>query len=281
MIQNSAADMHIHSNESDGTLKPEEIIRVAQKINNLKAISITYHDTAQGSRIALDYMPKNIEVIAGIEFSCERNDEEVHILGYFIDVYNKFLLETEEKLLNIRALRIEKFIEKLNGIKIKISIDDVYKFSTGKAVGRPHVAQAIFHKGYTKSVDEAYCKYLIKESETYVPRIKMDVEQAMEVINLSGGVSVIAHPSSVKNRNTISEIINIGIQGIEAYHPMNSPDSTLKYLNLAKENNLFITGGSDFHNSRQHDKASMGECTVDYYQIEKIKNYLKFRQTML
>lgn len=276
MIQNFSADMHIHSNESDGTLKPEEIIRVAQKIKNLKAISITDHDTAQGSRIALDYTSKNIEVIAGIEFSCERNDEEVHILGYFIDVYNKFLLETEEKLLNIRALRMEKFIEKLNDIKIKISIEDVYKFSTGKAVGRPHVAQTVFHKGYTKSVDEAYNKYLIKGSKTYVPRIKMDVEQAIKIINLSGGISVIAHPSSVKNSNTIMEIINIGIQGIEAYHPMNSAENTQRYLNLAKENNLFITGGSDFHNSRQHDKASIGECTVDYCQIEKMKKYVQF-----
>lgn len=275
MIYNASADMHIHSNESDGTLKPEEIIRIAQKIKNLKAISITDHDTAEGSRIALNYSPKNVEVISGIEFSCERNNEEVHILGYFIDAYNKFLLQAEEKLLNIRSLRIEKFIEKLNDKKIKINSFDVYKFSTGKAVGRPHVAQAIFHKGYTKSVDEAYCKYLIKDSETYVPRIKMDVEEALKIIILSGGISVIAHPSSVKNNNTISEIIKLGVHGIEAYHPMNSADNTHRYLNLAKEHNLFITGGSDFHNSSQHDRASMGECTVDYCQIENIKKYLK------
>jgi predicted metal-dependent phosphoesterase TrpH len=172
-------------------------------------------------------------------------------------------------------LRIEKFVEKLNDKKIKINKEDIYKFSTGKAVGRPHVAQAIFHKGYTKSADEAYGKYLVKDSETYVQRTKMDVEEAMEIINLSGGISVVAHPSSVKNQNTISEIIKLGIQGIEAYHPMNSADNIQKYLTLAKEHNLFVTGGSDFHNSSRHDRASLGECTVDYCQIEKIKKYLK------
>lgn len=275
MTQKIFADMHIHSNESDGTLKPEEIIRVAQKIKNLRAISITDHDTAEGSRIALNYLPKSIEVISGIEFSCERNNEEVHILGYFIDVFNKYLLQAEESLLGTRKLRIEKFIDKLNNNKIKISADDVYKYSKGKAVGRPHVAQAIFHNGYTRSLEEAYCKYLIKESETYVPRAKMDVEEALEIVRVSGGISSLAHPSSIKNQNTVQEIINLGIQGIEAYHPMNSSANTQSYLCLAKEHNLFVTGGSDFHNLRQHDRASLGGCTVDYFHIEKMKKYLK------
>jgi len=269
------ADMHIHSNESDGMLTAEEIIRIAQKIKNLKAVSITDHDTAQGSRIAEKYKQDSVEIITGIEFSCEKNNEEVHILGYFFDADNNVLLQTEKRLLDIRSKRIEKFIEKLNDKKIRISLSDVYKYSTGKAVGRPHVAQAIFHKGYTQSIDEAYSKYLLKESPTYVPRAKMTVEEAIQVIKLSGGISVIAHPSSVHNQKTIEQIISMGIDGLEVYHPMNSAENTIKYLKIAEEKKLFITGGSDFHFSQRNDRASIGECNVAYRHVKDIKNYVK------
>jgi hypothetical protein len=273
MAKKLVADMHIHSNESDGVLKPEEIIRIVQKIPSMAAISITDHDTAEGSRKAIEYPNKKIEFIPGIEFSCEKNDEEVHILGYYIDVDNPLLFQTEKRLLRLREMRIHNFIKKLNENDIDITTEDVYKYSTGKAVGRPHLAQVLFHKGYTQTIEDAYNNYLSAGCATYVPRSKMSVEEAMHVIKSVGGLSVIAHPSSIKNQNTVKEIIDMGIMGIEVYHPMNSEQNMKSYLKLAQKYNLFITGGSDFHSSQRAGRPQLGQYNIDYEHIEKMKKY--------
>lgn len=267
------ADMHIHSNESDGSLSPEEIIRIAEKIPNMAAISITDHDTTEGSRKAIQYVNKKVDFIPGIEFSCERGGEEVHILGYYIDVNNDLLSQTEKKLLSLREKRIHNFIKKLNENGIHITTEDVYKYSTGKAVGRPHVAQAIFHKGYTQTIEDAYNKYLSAGCPTYVPRDKMSVEEAMKVIETAGGISIIAHPASLKNQETVQDIVDMGVMGIEVYHPMNSNDNIRNYQNLANEKNLFITGGSDFHYAQRANRPQLGQYSVDYAHIEKMKQY--------
>jgi hypothetical protein len=273
MAKKLVADMHIHSNESDGVLKPEEIIRIAQKIPNMAAISITDHDTVEGSRKAINYPDKKIEFIPGIEFSCEKNSEEVHILGYYIDVGNEILSQTEKRLLRLRERRIHNFINKLNENGIRITIEDVHEYSTGKAVGRPHLAQAIFHHGYTQTMEEAYGNYLSAGCATYVPRSKMTVEEAMRVIECAGGISVIAHPSSLKNQNIVKEIIGMGIMGIEVYHPMNSNQNIEDYLKLAKENNLFITGGSDFHSSQRAGRPLFGQYNINYDHVKRMKKY--------
>ncbi len=265
------ADMHIHSTESDGRLTPEEIVRMAEKISHLAAVAITDHDTTAGSHRALAYGSQSVEIVAGIEFSCVRRNKEVHILGYYIDVENKELLNVEEKMLDFRVQRAEKFVRKLNEHGIAVTLEDVYRYAGGKAVGRPHIARAILRGGYVQSLEEGYEKYLSPQSETYVPRQKMHVEEAVRLIENAGGCSVFAHPASVKDPSLVEEVIALGVRGIEVYHPTHSAEASKCFLDLAQKHGLYITGGSDFHFSNPMRCTVIGECGVDYREILKMK----------
>lgn len=265
------ADMHIHSNQSDGRLTPEEIIRMAQKIPHLAAIAITDHDTPEGSRRALAYGSKRLEIIPAIEFSCVRYGEEVHILGYYIDIDDHGLLQTEEKMLAFRAQRAEQFVEKLNENHIGITLSDVYRYAGGKAVGRPHIAQAILSGGYVQSLEEGYQKYLSPQSATYVPRQKMPVEEALKLIENAGGCSVLAHPVSIQNQSLVDEVIALGIKGLEVYHPTHTAQASEHYFALAQQHGLYKTGGSDFHFANHRRHMLIGQCGIDCEEVRRMR----------
>lgn len=266
-------DLHVHTNYSDGVYTPENLIDLAIA-NNLDGIAITDHDTVNGIEDALLYIKKidKFKVIPGIEFSCVYNNEEVHILGYFIHFRDKNIIETTEILRNSRINRGIEMIKKINNLGFEIELEDVMVFSGERNIGRPHIGRAMVKKGYVKSVPEAFEKYLDRGKPAYVERYKISIKETINLIKSSGGLAVLAHPGLLKDQNIINYCISLGIDGIECIHSKHKEDQMNKYIEIAKLNNVFITGGSDFHGDKDVASPVLGEYWVD------IRNIPEFRE---
>lgn len=269
-------DLHLHSNASDGALSPKSVIEKAMEIG-LKGVAITDHDTVDGLPEAVLYNEKNKEnflFIPGIELNTEYGSDEVHILGYFIDYNNELL---KKRLLEIREERFErakKMVDKLRSMGLSINFDKVKKLARGDLIGRPHVALALAEEGYVFSIKEAFDKYIGKGRPGYVPRYKFEPEEALQLINKAGGITVLAHPGLIKEQKKVMEIIEMGVEGLEVYYPEHSDNQIKTYLYLSESKGLLVTGGSDFHGTGSgEDKGKMGCAGIDDYLMAKLKDF--------
>ncbi len=271
------ADLHIHTYESDGTLSPTAVVHLAQKVG-IQTIAITDHDSVNGITEALLVAKQvGIEVIPGIEFSCLYQMQEVHILGYYIDVSNRELRQEISYIAEARRDRAEKIVRKLNKLGIEISYDRVRKIAAGDIIGRPHIAQAMIEKNYIKNMQQAFSKsYIDKGGRAYVERYKLSPGEAINLIHNAGGIAVIAHPGLCYRSNGLQEedIVRIKqnrLDGLEVFHSAHSVAQTDYYLNLAMNHSLLITGGSDFHGGTTKEGSEIGSICLPYKYVKKIK----------
>lgn len=271
------ADLHIHSNYSDGSLSPEEIVEKAKYLG-VKSISITDHDS-----IASQYIIENdyndINIISGIELSTEYNDLEIHVLGYFIDIRDKNLNEIVNKLNKARIERIEEILFKLKKNDIHLTLDELAIDLDSTVIGRSHVANAMVKKGYYDSYKAAFTNFLVKGKPAYVKGCKLNYKDAIKVINDSGGMAVLAHPGQIYKGLEIENIIKnlkfYGLKGIEVYHPSHSREQTNNFYNLCKKYKLFITGGSDYHGKECYNENLIGSYGINEALLNKLINYKK------
>jgi len=265
------ADLHMHSTHSDGKLTVEEIIYHAKNMN-LKGISITDHDTIDGTTKAINFKDKgNLDIIPGIEFSTVYNDEEIHILGYSFDCYNKEFNRFIRDMQQHRSDRAVKIIDKFSCVGIDLTMEELLQKSRGESIGRPHFAYLLIEKGYASSVQEAFGKYLVPGSLCYVERFKLSPEDTIKHIREAGGVSVLAHPGLIKNQDFVEKIIAMKIDGIEVYHSKHTSKQNREYYYIAKENQLLITGGSDCHSKIANEKPFIGSVKIPYSYVESLK----------
>lgn len=274
-------DLHIHSTESDGTKKPKEVVKLAKE-NGLSIISLTDHDTVNGISEALTSSKKyNIELIPGIEINSFDGKQDVHILGYFINYKNDEFLQELKRIRNFRVDRAKEIIYKLNKININISLSDVLSFTDLDFIGRPHIARALVKKGYVKTVKEAFDIYIGENCPAYVERYKLHPIKSINIIKDVGGIPVIAHPGLLENKNIINTLRDNGLMGIEVYHSKHSIADIKYFKDYAIDNNLLITGGSDFHGVEVDGKQLLGTIKLDYKYIDKLKEtYIKYRNNI-
>lgn len=247
-------DFHIHTYYSDGVFSPEKIVDTAIDVG-LQVIALTDHDNILSYDVAQNYIKeKNLEdkirLIRGIEVNTLYKNNEVHILGYMMDVNNsdfKEMLKTQQQARIKQTKEIISLLSKKEGIKIKL--DDIKKqVAEGGSIGRPHIAKAITNAGGTHNVMDAYAKYINDESPVYVQRKTVSPHDAVEVIYDAGGIPVIAHPHDLDiAESLIKELMQYGLRGIEAYHRKHSPACVEYFSSMAEELGLIVTGGSDFH----------------------------------
>ena len=250
-------DLHIHSNHSDGTSTPEEIVVMAKR-KDLRAVSITDHDTATATKIALE-MGKmhNIEIVPGIEMSSRHEAGSLHILGYYIESEDRELHRRLEVVQEARKERNRKIVRKLQEIGIAITYRDIVNESVKGQAGRPHIARVLVRKGYVRNMSEAFDQYLKKNAKAYVERFLYTSRESIEIIRASGGIAVLAHPNQIgladgEMERLVGELTAVGLGGIETYYPTQSKSYRKKMKHLAKRYDLAITGGSDYHgNIRQ------------------------------
>ena len=240
-------DLHIHTTYSDGKYTPSKVVKFAYDAG-VSHIAITDHDTVCGIEEGIS-SGKNmgIEVIPGIEFSSVFEGHDVHILGYFIDYTSKRVRDFLSGLKEKRESRARQMVEKLNDMGYEIEFERVKEIAKDGALGRPHIARALYEKGYTATQEEAFYGLIGNEDPAYVPKFEVSVKNAIDFLKNSGAVVVLAHPGLLPDRGLALRVLSYEFDGIEVYHPKHSEDDIEFFREYANEHNLLITGGSDFH----------------------------------
>jgi predicted metal-dependent phosphoesterase TrpH len=277
-------DLHTHTNFSDGTDTPTELINKALA-SGITTLAITDHDSISGWDEAISALRPGLSLVPGAEISCQTTDGiSVHVLGLLFDPNHIELMNTLSKTRENRHGRMEKIIARINEAGIDISMADVLEqLSDGATLGRPHLADALVKKGVVASREEAFTQMLHNNSKYYVSHYSPSPEVAIKLIKAAGGVAVIAHPMAshrgrVISSETFGSIINSGLDGIEVDHRDHTPDEKKELINLAKEFDLVMTGSSDYHGDGKLNM--LGEYTTHPKQWEKLESKATIRRVV-
>jgi len=272
-------DLHTHTNQSDGSASPEELIRTASS-KKARAVAITDHDTVAAipeARTAADRF--GIEFVTGIEISAEYSPGTMHLLGYCIDEKSVLLAEKLDALKKARQKRNPQIARRLQSLGFDIGYGEVIQLAGNEIVGRPHFAKLMVEKGYVASIQEAFDRFLKKGAPAYVEKARLSPSDSIALIHDAGGVAVLAHPyqlkvSPEKVENLIAELRDLGLDGIEAIYSRHSPAERSSYAEIAARHGLLVTGGSDYHGSYKPDISivtGVGDLEVPYALLEAVK----------
>jgi 3',5'-nucleoside bisphosphate phosphatase len=248
-------DLHTHSNRSDGTFEPAEIVRRAAE-RELDVIALTDHDTTQGLEEAIAAgVELGVEVVPGVEFSAEYERTSIHVLCYFMDVWNAEFQAELQRLRDDRFRRGEMMVEKLQALGFSISFQRVAEIAGGGNIVRPHVAQAMVEAGIVDTEREAFDLYIADGKPAHVGKHALDPVDAVKVILDAGGICVLAHPGMWGDQTPVPEelierMAAAGMQGLEVDHTDHDEDERAHYGKLAERLGLIPTGGSDCHGDR-------------------------------
>lgn len=281
-------DLQNHTVSSDGEITPEELVDLAIK-QKLSAIAITDHDSLASVKRAIEYSKdKNIEVISGIELSCDDplfNYDKIDVLGLFVDFNNKKLIDLIEHINNRREENKKQIIENLKSLGCEIEYEDVKKTVKG-TFGRPHIAKYLVKKYPNKfsSVRDVFDKLIGRGKKAFVETDhRVSIKDANEIIKESGGISILAHPGIYLREDSIKIIdyfIKNGGDGIETYYPYHiiCPELNLDekgnnelinfYKNIARSKNILESGGSDYHGAY---RPTFGKLNIPYSVLENLR----------
>jgi predicted metal-dependent phosphoesterase TrpH len=263
------ADLHLHTQFSDGTFTPEELVLHAQK-NGLACIALTDHDTVEGcARAAAACAAVQMDFIVGSELTAEHDDTEVHIIGYCLDPQNPLLLERIAKFQSGRQQRIHEMCAALNRLGVPIMAEAVFALANCKSPGRPHVARTLVKEKLIGNLDEAFDRFLKKGRPAWVPKTKMSALEAVELIHQAGGLAVMAHPGLNRTDDVIPALVDAGLDGIECFHTKHSTVMSERYLEIAEKYGLLVTGGSDCHGYSKN-RPLIGTVRVPFMYVEKL-----------
>jgi 3',5'-nucleoside bisphosphate phosphatase len=264
------ADLHLHTYFSDGTYSPEELVAQAQR-HALCAVALTDHDTVEGcAPTARACAAVGIEFISGTELTAEQAGNEIHILGYGMDLENPRLLAEIAKFQTVRQDRIREMVARLNQLDVPLQAETVFALANCRAPGRPHVARALVEAGLCGSLDEAFERFLKKNRPAWVPKFKMSAKHAIALLHQAGAVAIMAHPGLNRCDEVIPAMVEAGLDGIECFHTKHSTPTVERYLEIAERFRLLVTGGSDCHGSSK-GKPVMGTVKLPYPYVEKLK----------
>ncbi len=272
---NGICDLHVHSIFSDGLLKPDELVRRAHQAG-VKAISLTDHDCVTGVQQAeAEARSLGMGFIPGMELSTTFKGTDVHVLGYNMDVTDKSLLGFLERFEAARFSRAEKMVLRLRDQGLKIIFDDVKDVAGPGPIGRPHVAEALLNNGQDNNFDEAFMFYIGRHCPAYVKKYELSPREAIEIIRAAGGLSVLAHPLvGQTGEGGVAEIVEFGLDGLEAIHPLLTQRSRDWLEELAVEKGLIITGGSDYHGDGR-SRVDLGIIEVPFEFANRLMNMHK------
>ncbi|MGA2152713.1 MAG: PHP domain-containing protein [Geobacteraceae bacterium] len=273
-------DLHLHSCYSDGLHPPAELVRMAAE-KGVRAIALTDHDSVDGIDEALEAGERlGVEVISGVELTVAfRGYRDVHLLGYLIDHRDQAFTASLAEYRTTRGERGRKIVDRINSRLVhekrgSIAYEEVLAVAGG-AVGRPHIARVLIGKGFARTIEEAFDRYLVPCD---VPKFQLPMAEAMTEVQRIGGVAVLAHPPSICDDRTIltsmiRELAGIGLDGLEVFCNMCYKDDINYFNNLAVQLGLAITGGSDYHGFEDDVEigCGRGELAVAYRLVETLK----------
>lgn len=269
MSEEYRVDLHCHSSCSDGTLTPSEILRLAKE-KGLSGISITDHDTLDAYTENAFALAKQLEIelYVGVEFSSRLNKISVHILGYGVEKTEQLITfcSNHQKRRNKRNRAI---LEKLKNLSLTITEEELKEVATGQIVGRPHIALVMMKKGYIKSIQEGFDRYIGDQKCCFVEGESFGVQETIDQIHAANGKAFIAHPHLIEKRGILNILLGMNFDGIECYYSLLYRHIEKKWLKIARQKNWLISGGSDFHGSiKPH--ISLGCSWVSRETVEEI-----------
>ncbi len=269
-------DLHTHSNRSDGTDTPTELVEKAKEAG-LDVVALTDHDTTVGwdeAQAAADRV--GIRLVKGLEVSTELSHRSIHLLGYEIDPADAPLLTELGKVIEGRSGRVPKFVARFKAIGIDVTAEEILaKVGGADAVGRPHLADVLIDKGVVTSRDEAFRDYLSPGKPGYVGRYSIPTDAAIRLVKAAGGKAVLAHPWSRKSdvvldADRIAELVDAGLDGIEVDHPDHTEEQREGLRKIAAVHDLVVTGSSDYHGTGKSGDFRLGANTTSPEELERL-----------
>ena len=277
-------DLHTHTNCSDGTDSPAQLINKALA-EGISVLAITDHDTTSGWLSAKQALRSDLSLVLGAEISCLTTDGiSVHMLGLLFDGENVEMQRMLENTRDGRIPRAHKMIELLNAGGIKITMQDVESVKPkGATLGRPHIADALVKNGVVASRDEAFTDLLHNNSPYYVAHLAPTPEDAISIIRSAGGVAVIAHPFASHRGEVLCvddflPLKKAGLNAIEVNHRDHSNEERTSLAHIARELDLVITGASDYHGTGKLN--SLGENHTNQAEWERLESQANQRRVI-
>lgn len=267
-------DLHAHSNASDGTDTPTELVRTAAD-SDVAVVAITDHDTTAGwAEAGLAAERFGVIVVPGVEFSSQHEYRSVHILGYLLDEHSPAFLAERERIRHERLGRARRMVERI-GRDYPLHWQHVVEASAeGATIGRPHIADALVALGIVPDRSAAFAGILHWRGGYYQPHRAPEPEHAVRIIREAGGVPVIAHPAArgraMMERDELVKLVDAGLFGLEVFHRDNPDEDREWLMERAQEFDLVTTGSSDWHGSGKPNR--MGENTTAPAVLARIIN---------
>ena len=268
-------DLHTHSTASDGTEPPAVVVMQAVAAG-LDVVALTDHDTTLGwDEAGSAARQHGIRLVPGIEVSCSRYHQSIHLLAYLPDPSHAALVDELERARHSRDTRLDAMVAKMAADGIPVTIEEVRaQVEPGATPGRPHIADALVASGVVAHRDEAFARWLGGRSPYYVEHYAPDPVRAVEIVRAAGGVPVVAHPRSVNRGRVVSdelieELAAAGLAGLEVHHRDHTPDAVAHLADLARGLGLLATGSSDYHGTGKLNR--IGEHTTTPRVLEAIE----------
>ncbi|TDD87019.1 PHP domain-containing protein [Actinomadura darangshiensis] len=264
-------DLHCHSDASDGTRPPAEVVRRARE-NGVDVVALTDHDTVAGWDEAAAALPDGLTLVPGIELSCAWDGRSLHLLGYLFDPGEPVLAAELARIRDDRVLRAQGMVERLRELGVDVTWGMVRGLARGEAVGRPHIARAMVEAGAIESAEQAFTpRWIAQDGRAYVERYALDPERAIGLVRAAGGVCVLAHPRARRRGyvfadEVIEKLAAAGLAGVEADHPDHVPEDRARLRDLAASLGLAATGSSDDHGALTGDRIGAETTAPDAFQ---------------
>lgn len=277
-------DFHVHSYVSDGTDSPSEIIKIASD-KKIKAIALTDHDSIEGlAEAEIEAQKYNVNFLKGIEISTSYGEGGLlHIIGLGMDIKNEHFIKAYLKMKKARENGMERILDILKSKGIAIDIEDLRKYVVGKYLDRHAIPKYFVDKKLCKSVPEVWQKYL--DPIPYGSGELFSVEEALDVIKKSGGLSFLAHfhkriglegYSYAEKEEHIKYLISLGLNGIERYYP-SYKDEDIQYVEyLINKYELIPSGGTDFHGGNRVE-VTLGEGPNNFFIPDSVYENILLR----
>lgn len=274
-------DLHSHTTHSDGLLSPEALLALA-RARGVKTFAVTDHDTVSGlADAAQAAAAEGVAFVPGIEITAGFNGREIHVLGHFIVPTEPTLVAFCESMRQERQQRIVRMIASLEKAGVSISLEDVLEQSSGKTLGRPHIARAMVAKGLVDHMQDAFDRYLTPGRPGWVERRRPEWDEAIKLIHGAGGTASIAHPGSDRiGTQELKTLASKGLDAVEAFHPRHPPSQAEAYVRWGNECGLLATGGSDFHGP-ESENSHPGLMSAPARDFERLREQAAERQTGL
>jgi predicted metal-dependent phosphoesterase TrpH len=272
-------DLHTHSTASDGSCTPSGLVGLAAE-RGLKAFALTDHDTLSGLDEAADAAAEipGLRFIRGIEIEISFEPGEFHLLGLGIEKMDGGLAEAAVRLSRARVERNKRILERARAAGVDMTMDELRDEAGGGAAGRPHIASLLVARRAVRTRQEAFDKYLGKGRPWYEPKSCLDLSEAVRLVKEAGALAIVAHPLSLfvswgRLAALMDEWKELGIDGIEAYHPAAKIGQCRRLERMARERAFLVSAGSDFHGSLRPERRlgrTAGNLEIDDRYLDEL-----------